>query len=845
MAVTADETSTLEVGRATSVLRTVVLCDLVDSTALVERLGDQHAADLIRRHDRLARVLIRRHGGREIDKTDGFLLIFERPIQAVAFALDYQRELADLGKQEAVALAARIGIHVGDIVVWDNSADDVQRGAKRTEVEGLVKPVAARLMGLALPRQILLSGTAYDIAHRAQGELGERLKQVRWRTHGRYRFKGVPDLVPVFEVGEEGFAPLRAPAWSGKAYREMPVWRRPVAIAGEIFALLVLIAVPLWYFLKPAPAIAFANRDWVVVGDIKNLTGDKAFDDSLQMAFRIGLEQSRYVNVVPALQVRDALKRMERAAGTRIDRDIGSEVAVREGARALILPTIAEIGGRVRITAEVVDPRTQTSVYSESVDGAGEDSVLPAMDDLLKRMRGRLGESMTAIGEASMPLARITTANLDALRAFGKAEDALGNGKIQDALLLLREALRLDATFSLAWQRLGTIQLYVLNDANAALSSLDMASKQADHLSAREQLVLKGMQAYFGDVDEWIGQWSTVAELYPDDMGAQQNLGMARMWYQHQLEEAVPRFVAVTNSRHPLRGLSWYSLAMIHTEQGDFRAAADEIAKGRALGAMAPHFEDVAPDLAQRKYAAVLARLNQAPVDMPAAMQAEKQLRLGAAAFDQGHDEEARKHLDAAATIAAQTPSKTQQARVRLGRIALALATTPAQAGGDLSEYIKDESLRARDVQSPRDGSVAIHLALAAMLAVRGGDEHAARSGLDAARPMALDHGYYDRAALWRTADCEVKHADAAVQRAHCLKQLVDGREYYQTHAALLRAWQAAGDTSAARSEAEWLVRHRGQAIAELENEPGLLVNLAEARRAQAVLDPAQPAAGR
>ncbi|HJT97410.1 MAG TPA: putative peptide modification system cyclase, partial [Rhodanobacteraceae bacterium] len=307
------------------ILRTLVLCDLADSTALVERLGDRRAAELFRKHDRRARTLVHQFGGREIDKTDGFLIMFERPIQAVAFALAYQRDLSELDVEEGPRLRARVGIHVGDIVVWDNSADDVRRGAKQTEVEGLVKPVAARLMGLALPRQILMSGTAYDIAHRAQGELGEKLARVRWRTHGRYRFKGVPDLVPVFEVGEEGYAPLRAPAWSGKAHREMPVWRRPVAVVGEILALLVLVAIPAWYFLKPAPAIAFANRDWVVVGSLKNLTGHQVFDDSLEAAFRVGLEQSRYVNVVPQLQVRDALKRMERdPGGTAVDRAVGS-----------------------------------------------------------------------------------------------------------------------------------------------------------------------------------------------------------------------------------------------------------------------------------------------------------------------------------------------------------------------------------------------------------------------------------------------------------------------------------------------------------------------------------------
>src|SRR5690606_37565740 len=106
-------------------------------------------------------------------------------------------------------LAARVGIHVGDVVVWDNSVEDIAKGAKPVEVEGLVKPVTSRLMNLALPGQILLSNIAYDLAHRAQGELVDLLPSVRWRTHGRYRFRGVPDPVAVFEIGEEGLAPLK------------------------------------------------------------------------------------------------------------------------------------------------------------------------------------------------------------------------------------------------------------------------------------------------------------------------------------------------------------------------------------------------------------------------------------------------------------------------------------------------------------------------------------------------------------------------------------------------------------------------------------------------------------
>ena len=215
-----------ELAPSPPLLRTLVACDLVESTALTEQLGDRSVADFMHQLDRQARDLVERHHGIEIDKTDGFLLMFDRPVQGIAFALDYQRLLHDLSLSEFLPLKARIGIHVGDVVLWRNAPSDVARGAKPVEVEGLVKPVAARLMGLALPGQILMSGVARALALRAQDELKTEFPP-EWRMHGRYVFKGVAEPVPVFEIGETGIAPLRSPAYSSKAFREVPWYRRP------------------------------------------------------------------------------------------------------------------------------------------------------------------------------------------------------------------------------------------------------------------------------------------------------------------------------------------------------------------------------------------------------------------------------------------------------------------------------------------------------------------------------------------------------------------------------------------------------------------------------------------
>ena len=199
----------------TVVVTTLLVSDLVGSTRLVERLGDRGAATLFRRHDRLARDLMQEHEGREIDKTDGFLLLFDRPWSAVSYALAYHRALRELD------LEARVGIHLGEVVLHRNSDADVQRGAKPLEVEGLAKPTAARLMSLAMGGQTLLTRAAYEVARRSSTG-GEDGHDLQWPSHGRYRFQGIAGEVEVFEVGAPEQAPLARPSGSDKAQRIEP-----------------------------------------------------------------------------------------------------------------------------------------------------------------------------------------------------------------------------------------------------------------------------------------------------------------------------------------------------------------------------------------------------------------------------------------------------------------------------------------------------------------------------------------------------------------------------------------------------------------------------------------------
>lgn len=199
-------------------LKTLLLTDLVGSTALVDALGDERSAVVFARHDHLARNLFVMYNGTEIDKTDGFLILFDRPIDATLCALEMHDELAKLSGELGVTLTVRAGIHLGEVVLRRNRPEFVARGAKPLEVEGLAKPTAARIMSLAAGRQTLMTRTAFDLARRAAVGHASVPDDLEWIEHGPYQFKGIAEPQSVCEVGRRDRAPLAPPQDSEKAW---------------------------------------------------------------------------------------------------------------------------------------------------------------------------------------------------------------------------------------------------------------------------------------------------------------------------------------------------------------------------------------------------------------------------------------------------------------------------------------------------------------------------------------------------------------------------------------------------------------------------------------------------
>lgn len=137
-------------GRSRSIV-TLLLTDIVDSTATAARLGDVAWGELLSSHYEAARAAVERFGGREVNTTgDGFLGTFEGPAAALYCASEIRR----MARREG--LSVRVGVHVGEV---EHVGSDVR---------GIAVHEAARIMSAAGPDEILLSATTRTLARGAQ-----------------------------------------------------------------------------------------------------------------------------------------------------------------------------------------------------------------------------------------------------------------------------------------------------------------------------------------------------------------------------------------------------------------------------------------------------------------------------------------------------------------------------------------------------------------------------------------------------------------------------------------------------------------------------------------------------
>ena len=158
-------------------LSTVLFTDIVGSSEKLAQIGDRAWRQTLDRHDRKVDEVMRVHRGRLVKSTgDGVLCIFDGPARAISAA---QSLIQSLG---ALDLRIRAGLHTGEIE------------PRQSDVTGLAVHVAARLLTVAQPGEVLVTRTVADLVAGAD---------IRFAERGRHVLKGIPGEWQLLAVAKD------------------------------------------------------------------------------------------------------------------------------------------------------------------------------------------------------------------------------------------------------------------------------------------------------------------------------------------------------------------------------------------------------------------------------------------------------------------------------------------------------------------------------------------------------------------------------------------------------------------------------------------------------------------
>jgi class 3 adenylate cyclase len=161
-------------GSGDEVVVTVVFTDIVDSTAVLHRLGDEAWRGRLATHHARMREQLNVFRGREVKTTgDGLLAVFDRPIRAVRCAA------AMAAVARSLDLPIRVGVHTGEVEI---SGDDAK---------GLAIHAAARIMALGGADDVMVSATTRDLLEGSGVVLEDA---------GEHELKGLPGARRVYRM---------------------------------------------------------------------------------------------------------------------------------------------------------------------------------------------------------------------------------------------------------------------------------------------------------------------------------------------------------------------------------------------------------------------------------------------------------------------------------------------------------------------------------------------------------------------------------------------------------------------------------------------------------------------
>ena len=300
--------------------------------------------------------------------------------------------------------------------------------------------------------------------------------------------------------------------------RKLPGWLIPAVIVALVAAGIGLVL--------SRRGHALTEKDSILITDFVNTTTDPVFDGTLKKALAVDLGQSPYLNVFPDQKIHQTLQFMGRNVTDRITADVGREICLREGIKAMLSGSIDNVGGQYVLTLEATNAASGDSLGRQQTQADRKENVLNALHSAATKLRGQLGESIGTVQKYDMSLSMATTSSLDALKALtlGDAKHAAGDDL--GAIPNYQQAIEIDPNFAMAYARLGTVYSNLGQTAQSE-QNRQKAFELRDRASEREKLyIMSHYYADSGQLDKGITAYELYRQTYPRDSTPYNNLAV-------------------------------------------------------------------------------------------------------------------------------------------------------------------------------------------------------------------------------------------------------------------------------------------------------------------------------
>ncbi len=383
-----------------------------------------------------------------------------------------------------------------------------------------------------------------EMRYQGAAEMRADLKRLKRETESR---QGVSATSGTVAAAQESALPVPQPPSSASgpspatasspSSSSVKVVEVPVA-AGKLWkvlvptaVILVAIAIAGAFYFRSRPttpvtkATALTEKDTVVLADFSNSTGDPVFDDALKQALGVELGQSPFLNVLSDRKVSETLQMMGRPANQRITADVGRELCLRTGSKAVLGGTISSLGSHYLIDLNAVACNTGDSLAKEQAEATGKEDVLKALGQASSRLRNELGESLPSVQKFDVPI-EATTSSLEALKNYSMGITVGREKGDAPSIPFLKRAIELDPNFPMAYAGLA-ISYINLQQPSLALEYAAKAYQLRDRVTEREKLRITA--DYFratGEVEKEVQTYELWTANYPRDSVPHNNLAV-------------------------------------------------------------------------------------------------------------------------------------------------------------------------------------------------------------------------------------------------------------------------------------------------------------------------------